>query len=262
MLKIKNLSFSYQQNNILEDISSKLKPGELSCILGSNGSGKTTLIKCLNGILSADQGEIKINQKLLKNMKRKEIARQVSLVPQEHSSIFSYQSLDVVAMGVTPYLSFGSQPQAGDYERAREIMASLDILKLADRNYNNLSGGERQLVLISRALMQDSDYMLLDEPTSHLDFKNQHLIMRELKKISKQNKAVVTALHDPNLALKYSDRVIIIKDGGILVEGETAAVMTAENLSLAYDSEIRINELGKQVEINFESVPTEIREVI
>lgn len=255
MIQIADIAFSYNRDNILTEINSDFRRGELTCLLGANGSGKTTIIKCLNGILFPDSGEIRVDNHLIKAMKRKEIAKKVSMVPQEHSSIFSYKSLNVVAMGVTPYLNFGSQPKTDDYKRAREIMAGLNIAHLADRNYNKLSGGERQLVLICRALMQDANYMLLDEPTSHLDFKNQHLIMRELKKLTKKKRAVITALHDPNLALKYSDKVIIIKDGEILVQGSTAEVMTDKNLSQAYDTEIRINELGRQVEIAFEDGP-------
>jgi iron complex transport system ATP-binding protein len=249
MIEVINLSFSYDQKNILKNLEFTLNGGELTCLLGANGSGKTTIIKCLNGILSPDKGQIILDEVSVSEMNQKKVARQVSMVPQEHTSIFSYKSIDVVTMGVTPYLKFGHQPHAKDYHQARSIMDNLNISHLADRNYNKLSGGERQLVLICRALMQRADYMLLDEPSSHLDFKNQHLIMRELKELTRGKTGIVTALHDPNLALKYCDRVIIIKEGEILARGETDSVMTDENLSRAYETKINVQELGRRVEI-------------
>ena len=184
MIKAEKLSFSYEENKVLNDINFNLKKGELSCLLGANGSGKTTIIKCLNGINKYNSGHIKIDNINLSQLNNKKIARKVSMVPQEHNSTFSYKAIDIVIMGITPYLSFGSQANKKDYNRAKEILKKLGISNLAQRNYNKLSGGERQLVLIARAIMQDTDYMLLDEPSSHLDFKNKHLIMRELKKLS------------------------------------------------------------------------------
>ena len=261
MIEVQNLNFAYEKEKALKKINIKFKKGELTCLLGANGSGKTTIIKSLNGIIERDNGEILIDKNSIDNLKQSEIAQKISMVPQEHTSIFSYKSIDVVTMGVTPYLDFGSQPKKEDYNKAKKIMDKLNILELAVRNYNQLSGGERQLVLIARALMQNTDYILLDEPTSHLDFKNQHLIMFELKKLSRRNKGIITALHDPNLALKYCDNVIIIKNGEVLDSGESSEVMTSENLSKVYDTEIIVNELLNQVEIG-DLNSKEIKEVI
>ena len=261
MIKTKNLNFSYGEKKILKNINISLKRGKLTCLLGANGSGKTTIIKTLNGIIKKDSGQIFIDETNLADLKQKEIAQKISMVPQEHNSVFSYKSIDVVIMGVTPYLAFGKQPEKSVYDKAKKIMKKLNILKMADRNYNELSGGERQLVLIARALLQNTEYMLFDEPTSHLDFKNQHLILQELQKLTKKKKGVVTALHDPNLALKYSDQVIIIKEGEILTSGNTKKVMNSNNLSEAYEAEIIVDDLAKKVEMGTENT-TEIKEVI
>ena len=261
MIKTRNLSFSYEEKMVLKNINIFLERGKLTCLLGANGSGKTTMIKSLNGIIKKDSGQIFIDGKNLDSLKQKEIAKKISMVPQEHTSVFSYKSLDVVIMGVTPYLGFGKQPDKNIYKRAKKLMKKLNILEMADRNYNELSGGERQLVLIARALLQDTEYMLFDEPTSHLDFKNQHLILRELKKLTDKQKGVVTALHDPNLALKYSDQVIIIKEGEILTYGETDKVITSKNLSKAYETEIIVDELANKVEMAAEN-NANIKEVI
>ncbi|HKL12347.1 MAG TPA: ABC transporter ATP-binding protein [Halanaerobiales bacterium] len=250
MLEVKNLGFSYNKVKTINNINFRVKRQEFSCLLGANGSGKTTILKCLNGVLEKDEGKIKIDQTDLDELNQRQIAQYVSMVPQEHSVVFSYRVLDVVTMGATPYLGFGKMPGQKHYERALKILKKLDIEYLADRQYNQLSGGEKQLILIARALMQDTGYLIMDEPTSHLDFKNKNLLMREIKKLTRNsNTGVIMALHDPNLALKYCDRVIIVKDGSIMADGDTNEIMTGRNLGNAYGIDIKINEKARGIEI-------------
>lgn len=249
MLKVENLCFGYNKDPILKEINFTVKKGQFTCLLGANGSGKTTILKCLNGILKPEAGAISLDQCRLEDMSQKGIARKICLVPQEHSSVFSYQSIEVVVMGITPYLGFGAQPSAEVYKRAESILEKLNALDLAYRKYNNLSGGEKQLVLIARALMQDTDYIIMDEPTSHLDFKNKHLILMELKNMAHKGYGVITALHDPNLALKFCDQVIIIKDGEVLEKGPTMNTITDQNLGRAYDINIEVNHSRRGIEI-------------
>ncbi|MFW6409500.1 MAG: ABC transporter ATP-binding protein [Halanaerobiales bacterium] len=252
MIEAKNIDYAYQNSNVLKNVNLVADRGELTCLLGANGSGKTTILKLMNGILKQDRGEIVIDGKDLSELKRKEIARLVSMVPQEHRAVFSYDSRDVVAMGVTPYLQRGRQPEPEVYSKAEKLMDKLNIGHLAYRSYNNLSGGERQLVLIGRALMQDTDYLLMDEPTSHLDFKNQHLILWKLRELARAGRGVVTALHDPNLALKFCDKVILIREGKVLAQGPVSEIMTDQNLGLAYDIEIQVDRAKRGVEIAWE----------
>ncbi|MFN2364418.1 MAG: ABC transporter ATP-binding protein [Halarsenatibacteraceae bacterium] len=249
MLQVNNLNFSYDRMPVLKNVSLEASQGEITCLLGANGSGKTTILKCMNRLLEPDQGQILIDGQSLKSLSRKEVARTLSRVPQEHRAVFSYSSRDVVAMGITPYLTSGAQPDQSVYQEADKILERLNIGHLADRSYNCISGGERQLVLIARALMQDTKYLLLDEPTSHLDFKNQHLLMAKMRQLAAEGKGVVTALHDPNLALKYCHRIAIILEGRVLTQGPVEETMTADNLARAYDIPIQIDLNGRGVEI-------------
>ncbi len=152
-------------------------------------------------------------------------------------------------MGVTPYLTSGAQPDESVYQKADKILKKLNIDHLSARSYNCISGGERQLVLIARALMQNTRYLLLDEPTSHLDFKNQHLLMAKMRQLASEGKGIITALHDPNLALKYCDKIVIILEGRVLTQGPVEQTMTADNLARAYDIPIQIDLNGRGVEI-------------
>ena len=239
MLRSKNLTFSYKEQKILKDINFRAEKGEFISILGANGSGKTTFFQCMQGLLTPDAGKIMVNGENIKQLSKKEIAQKIAVVPQESRNIFDYQVLDMVLMGVNPWLSFTEEPGDRDYEQAEEILAELEILNLKNKSFNKISGGERQLVLIARAIMQKSSILFLDEPNSHLDFKNTHLILKLMRELSTNSRTVITALHDPNLAYQYSDRVIILKSGKIIASGPVSQVMTAENLSRAYEIEIK-----------------------
>ncbi len=249
ILKIEQLSFAYRKNLVLSGINLALKPGEFTCLLGPNASGKTTLLKCLNGIYRNKQGKIYLGQRAIGEMKQGEIARYISMVPQEHAVIFAYRVFEIVLMGITPYLSLGQLPDRASEERAERILGKMGILHLARRYYNCLSGGERQLVLIARALMQETTFLVMDEPTAHLDFKNRYLLMEELKKLARAGKGVIVALHDPNLAQCFADRIAVLKEGKIIAGGNPAEVLTAEVLSAAYGIGIRVNANNRGIEV-------------
>lgn len=239
MLKSRNLTFSYSDKKVLKNINFKAEKGDFISILGANGSGKTTFFQCMQGLLNPDAGKIEVDGENIKQLSKKEIAQKIAVVPQESKNVFDYQVLDMVLMGINPWLSFSEQPQVKDYKEAENILAELEILNLKNKKFNKISGGERQLVLIARAIMQKSEILFLDEPNSHLDFKNTHLILKIMRELSSQSKTIITALHDPNLAYQYSDQVIIIKNGKIIASGPVDKVMTAENLTKAYGIEIQ-----------------------
>ncbi len=241
MLIIKKLYFSHNKATILKGISFRALRGEITTILGPNGSGKTTLFKCIAGIWKPIKGNIVWDGKKINDLSLKERARIFSIVPQDHRPSFSYSVLDVVITGRVSYLSRFSSPKDSDYQIAKNSLKKLGIYHLKNRSYTKISGGERQLVLIARALTQNSPIMLLDEPISHLDFNNQIKILRLIKKLSRErNISIVMSLHDPNLAMNFSDRVIIIKNGVKLKEGHPDRVITEETIREIYGVDVII----------------------
>lgn len=249
-VRVAGLTYRYYKKNVLKDISFTINQGDMYCVLGKNASGKTTLIKCINKLLSLSSGNIFINNKNINNMSRKEIAKLIAFIPQEHKLSFDYNVYDFVAMGRYPHLNFLSKPSRKDYEIAFSNMKDIGIENLAFRNYNELSGGEKQLVLTARALSQEPKMFILDEPTSHLDFKNQHKILKLIKNLAtKKNLSVLFTMHDPNLALKFCDKFLILKDGKVLADGLAENILNEENLSNIYDMKINIRDLDKNIKI-------------
>ena len=185
VLKVENLEFSYGRRRILNNINFSVNQGEICGFLGPNGCGKTTLLKCVNRILHPEGGKIKIHGMDTSELSRNKIAGMIAVVPQELHVVFSFTVLQIILMGGTIRYGLSGIPSRKDYLSACEIIEELDIEDLAGRQYNELSGGEKQIVLIARALFQNATIMLLDEPTSHLDFKRQHQIMELIKKITR-----------------------------------------------------------------------------
>ncbi len=246
MLEILDLNFAYNTKDILKRIRFRVNKGQILTVLGANGCGKTTLLKCLNGIHVPQKGQVLLDGIPLNTLKRREIARLISMVPQEKSSYFSYLVQDVIVMGATPRLSLGGMPNGQEYRNVKKIMDYLGITYLASQPFNQLSEGEKQLVLIARSLLQDTDYIIMDEPTSNLDFKNQFQIMAKLRRMADNGCGVIIALHDPNLALKFSDQIIILSQGKIVACGETEEVITEENLFSAYQMQVQVKKMGKE----------------
>lgn len=233
-----NLSFFYGERSVLIDIDFKVETGVFCALLGRNGSGKTTLLHCLNGLLKPRKGRIEIDGLDVGRADRKSVARIVGLVPQDHVEIFPFKVLDVVVMGRTAYLGFAKGPGREDYEAALDILDMLHIADLAERGFNQISGGERQMILLARALLQSTDTLLLDEPTNHLDFKNQYVFLDRIKGFCRgRGTRVIVAMHDPNLARLFADQVVMIKEGRVLAEGAAPEVMDSTNVTRLYDAE-------------------------
>ncbi|MFA9397902.1 MAG: ABC transporter ATP-binding protein [Clostridiaceae bacterium] len=254
MISANNLFFSYGSNIILNNMNFSIKKGTICGILGQNGTGKTTLIKCLNGILKPQNGEVLINNIPISKMSCREIARNISTVPQQTNLVFQYSVLNLVLMGKMANLNFLNTPNKDDEKQVIKILEELNIQHLKYKVFNDLSGGERQLVLIARAIFQNTPIILLDEPTSHLDYKNQVYIMNVIKKIVKnKNITCVVNLHDPNIALNYCDHIIMIKNNKITNNGKTSDIISKLNLSNLYDMEISLckTEEGRKVVVPF-----------
>jgi iron complex transport system ATP-binding protein len=208
--------------------------------LGPNGCGKTTLLKCVSGIFKLKQGDILLNGKSILSLKRSEIASILGYIPQEHATGFAYSVFEVVLMGRTPHIGIFSSPSKADVDIANEAIEMVGVTHLRDKVYTKISGGERQLVLIARTLAQQPQILLLDEPTSHLDFKNQSLVLCMVRRLAKRGLSVIMTSHFPNQAFTFSGQVVLMHNGGFIANGTPQEVITEENLKTIYGIECRI----------------------
>ncbi len=239
-LIIDNLSFNYGSIKALEGVTFEVQDSEIIGIIGPNGSGKSTLLKCINRILKPKQGYILFNDLEINSMKRIEIAKIFGYVPQEGD--MNYDDLtvfEIVLMGRRPYIRWWCEEE--DLEKVWQILSLLNIENLAMRKINEISGGERQKVLIARALAQEAKILLLDEPTSNLDIKHQLEVMNLIRKLTKEkNIATIIALHDLNLASMYCDKLIMMKEGKIFAAGKPDYVLTVHNIEEVYGIKVII----------------------
>lgn len=218
-VQVQNTTIHLGFEQILNQISFAVKPGTLCVLLGPNGAGKTTLLRCIGRLITQTSGRIYINGQDTAALGRKELASRLAYVPQIHQGVFSYTVKDFVLLGRTPHLSLFGTPKEADDDLADKALVMLGISHLSDRNYLQLSGGERQLVLLARGLVQQAQVMLLDEPTAHLDYSHQHHIMGTIKGlVQKSNLAALVTLHDPNLALEYGDQIILLARKKIIAD--------------------------------------------
>lgn len=241
-ITIKDLNFYYGKRKILNNLNFFMGDGCICGLLGPNGSGKTTLLDCINGLNKPKSGEIIISEKSISNMNRKELAKKMSRVPQQTNIVFPFKVIELVVMGKAPYLENWEAPGKQDYERAATLLDNLGIRNLAERPFNKISGGEKQMALIARAIFQNAEIMLLDEPTAHLDYKNQFIILDLITKVARENNlTIIITLHDPNLAMHCCDEVVMLKQGEIISWGKTYEILKADLLSEMYDMDISVD---------------------
>lgn len=242
ILELKNISFAYGSKDVLKDISLDIEEGDFISIIGPNGSGKSTLIKIMNNIYQPKTGEVILRDKIISSYKIKDIAKEISLVPQEVDINYDFTVEDIVAMGRYSHLKALENESDEDYKIIEEAMTLTNVYNLKDRKVTEISGGEKQRTMIAKAIAQDSNIILLDEPTSSLDMNHQIEIMDFLTKLNKEKKlTVITVLHDINLASRYSNKLILIKDGRVIDRGSPAEVVTEENMRDAYNLEAAID---------------------
>jgi iron complex transport system ATP-binding protein len=235
LLEVRNLSFSYGENRVLEEIDLSIPGNELVSVLGINGAGKSTLLKCLNRIITPQTAEIKLKSKDVQELDLVEISKLISYVPQSVRSSFSMDVFDVVLLGRRPYINWRIGER--DREVVSETLRFLNLEDFAFRKFNKLSGGERQRIIIAKAIAQEPQLFLLDEPTSDLDLKNQIQVMKKLKSLvsdSESSKSALVAIHDINIAARFSDRIILLSDGKIVADGTPLEVLTSENIAKVF----------------------------
>jgi len=232
VVSVKNVSFSYGRLQVLRDITMNAKKGELVCLLGPNGTGKSTLLKCILGALRPQKGRIIINGDDISNLDPIELARLISYVPQVIEQTFPLTVFETILIGRLPHLSW--TPRQSDLEAVRHAMRLLGIENLAWKNLSELSGGQRQKVLLAMALAKEPPILLLDEPTSNLDLNSQLEVMDVIRDIVEDDKTAIVALHDLNLALRYADRVVVMKDGRVIANGKPAEVLEEDVIESVY----------------------------
>ncbi len=255
-LKVENISAGYGSIPVISNINLSIGPGRICALMGRNGSGKTTLLRCINGLLPFSKGKVTLLGRDIKRLRRDEMARMISVVPQVSFSPFSFSCLDMVLMAGAARIKAWSAPSKKERQKALDAMAETGIAHMAKRAFNTLSGGERQLVMLARGLFQDTPIMLLDEPNSHLDFANQHRIMALMQGLARKRKmTVLITLHDPNLTHYYCDDVILIHEGGVRAMGETGKTLTDDVLSCVLGDNIECDITRKGV---FVVIPKQI----
>jgi iron complex transport system ATP-binding protein len=241
-LTANDLAIGYRGHLVARDIALTLAPGEVLCLLGPNGAGKTTLFRTLLGLQRPLGGAVLIDDRPLADLKPAEIARAMAYVPQAHVTEFSFTVLDVVLMGRTARLGTFASPGPADERIARDKLAGLGIAELAGHDYTRISGGQRQLALIARALAQEAPILVLDEPTASLDFGNQTMVLGRIRELASAGYGIVLSTHDPDHALLVATRVAVIADGALRALGPPHDVVTAETLSAIYRTEVRVEE--------------------
>ncbi len=234
LLQVRSLGIGHGPRRVLSEVSFSLQRGELLCLLGPNGSGKTTLLRTLLGLLPPQSGEVRLLGRPLSEWSRKALARHIGYVPQAHAGLFAFTVLDIVLMGRAAHVGRFAAPSAKDRAIAMQCLETLGIAALAECIYTQVSGGERQLALIARALAQEPALLFMDEPTASLDFGNQLRVLEHLLQLRERGIAILMSTHQPEHALRCADRTALVGEGGLIAVGATANVATVENLARLY----------------------------
>ena len=240
-----NISFAYKRENlILNDVSLEVNSGEIVCMLGPNGTGKTTMLRCLLGFNKALKGKITIDGKQMSSLGFKNRAKCLAYVPQYSSLSFPYTVKEVILMGRTAYLSYGMPFSKDDYEFAMKTIERLGISHMSNCLYNELSGGQKQMVLLARALAQDAKILIMDEPTANLDYSNQVKMLETIKQLVQEGYGILMTSHFPDHAFLTESRVILMKGGEKLYDGNPNEVITSEILTNLYQTSVEVSEIN------------------
>lgn len=246
MIRTEHLCCGYGTKEILHDINLTMNPGELWCVLGANGVGKSTLFKTLIGLLPQTSGHILIDDKPLERWKRRDLSQKISYVPQTHIPPFPFKVWEVVSMGRNPYLRGYGQLSGKDKLAVTEALALLHIEHLANQLYTQISGGEKQLVLLARAIAQQTPILFLDEPVANLDFGNHARVLSHIRKLSASGKTIIMTTHCPDHAFMPESKVILLDSGGLLKIGSGMTIIDEDCIRKMYAIDSRIVTLEQE----------------
>lgn len=243
-LEVSHLSFAYSRHSrqVLNDVSFSVRAGDLLAVLGPNGVGKSTMFRCILGFLRNYEGCIRLDGMDIKTLDHKEIAKHVAYIPQSTHPVFNYTVLDVVLMGLTNQVNLLSEPNRKHIESAYAAMESLGIAHLRDSGYGEISGGERQLALIARALVQNAIILIMDEPTANLDYGNQFRVMCRISDLAKEGYIIILSTHNPDHAFLYANRTLMIYGGQVIVDGTPEDVLDAQLIKNVYGVDVHVQD--------------------
>ena len=239
-IEIRNLSFAYSLRDVLRDVSFRAEKGQLLAVLGPNGVGKTTLFRCILGLQQQYTGSICIDGIDAHSLSPRELAHKIAYIPQTHGIAFSYSVQDMVLMGTTHQVSTMGVPKQKELDSANGALDRLGISHLTYHSFSKLSGGEQQLVLIARALAQNTKTLLMDEPTASLDYGNQSLVLRQVRKLADDGYTILLSTHNPQHAIWYADRAVALFDGAIAAFGSPDDVVNAALIEKLYGVTVRL----------------------
>ena len=238
-----SVGFGYRGREVLRGVSVSVAEGGVTALLGPNGSGKTPLLKILLGLLAPGSGTVHFRGRPLGSLSRRELARRIAYLPQQHRPVFPYTVAEVAMLGHLPRRGFFRRPTVRDRDVALGCLESLGLLPLADRPYTEISGGERQLTLLARAMVQGADVYIMDEPESSLDFGNQHRLLARIAALAGQGRSFIFSTHMPDHALAVADQAVLLAAGGVLGAGTPEAVIRPEPLAAMYGLRVTLAEV-------------------
>ena len=242
LLEIRNITVKYDAREVVHDVSFDLREGQIIVLLGPNGAGKTTLIRTLNGSVPLAAGEVRLDDKALSELSRREIAKSIAVVAQENETKFPVTVLEFVLAGrFVRGRAFGWESEA-DIDAARTALRQCDLAEFEGRLMNELSGGERQRVVLARAIATEASVLLLDEPTANLDLAHQALMFRLVRDLCSRGAASVVITHDLNLAAEFANEIIMLKNGSIFAKDAPNEVLTRENIDEVYDVQVLLDQ--------------------